>query len=138
MKKIAVIEDDELLNKALVITLEKEGYQVTAGKSCRDGIALLQNNPDLMLVDINLPDGNGISICREAERFSKIPVLFLRRGGRQFSVSRPQDQLEEKTGVLPGASDKSHGKGVQSSGTSGPKPRTDSDKGDYTGENLGY
>ena len=30
MKKIAVIEDDELLNKALVITLEKEGYQVTA------------------------------------------------------------------------------------------------------------
>ena len=77
MKKIAVIEDDELLNKALVITLEKEGYQVTAGKSCRDGIALLQNNPDLMLVDINLPDGNGISICREAERFSKIPVLFL-------------------------------------------------------------
>lgn len=77
MKKIAVIEDDELLNKALVITLEKEGYQVTAGKSCRDGIALLQDNPDLMLVDINLPDGNGISICREAERFSKIPVLFL-------------------------------------------------------------
>ena len=48
MKKIAVIEDDELLNKALVITLEKEGYQVTAGKSCRDGIALLQDNPDLM------------------------------------------------------------------------------------------
>ena len=77
MKKIAVIEDDELLNKALVITLEKEGYQVTAGKSCRDGIGLLQDNPDLMLVDINLPDGNGISICREAERFSKIPVLFL-------------------------------------------------------------
>ena len=36
MKKIAVIEDDELLNQALVITLEKEGYQVTAGKSCRE------------------------------------------------------------------------------------------------------
>lgn len=51
MKKIAVIEDDELLNQALVITLKKEGYQVTTGKSCRDGIALLQDNPDLMLVD---------------------------------------------------------------------------------------
>ena len=77
MKKIAVIEDDELLNQALVITLKKEGYQVTTGKSCRYGIALLQDNPDLMLVDINLPDGNGISICREAEHFGKTPVLFL-------------------------------------------------------------
>ena len=77
MKKIAVIEDDELLNQALVITLKKEGYQVTTGKSCRDAIALLQDNPDLMLVDINLPDGNGISICREAEHFGKTPVLFL-------------------------------------------------------------
>ena len=66
MKKIAVIEDDELLNQALVITLEKEGYQVTAVKSCSEGIALLQDGPDLMLVDINLPDGNGIAVFREA------------------------------------------------------------------------
>ena len=88
MKKIAVIEDDELLNQALVITLEKEGYQVTAGKSCREGIALLQDGPDLMLVDINLPDGNGIAVCREAERFGKIPVLFL------TARDEEQDMLE--------------------------------------------
>lgn len=88
MKKITVIEDDKLLNQALAIALEKSGYQVSSGFSCREAMTLLKENPDLMLVDINLPDGSGISICRKAEEFGHIPVLFL------TARDEEQDMLE--------------------------------------------
>ena len=77
MKKIAVIEDDHLFNRALSITLEKEGYCVLNGYTYRDAQKLIKEKPDLMIVDINLPDGEGFSVCKEAESYGEIPVIFL-------------------------------------------------------------
>lgn len=77
MKKIAVIEDDKLLNQALVMALTKSGYQVKSGFTCQEGRRLIEENPDLIVMDISLPDGDGVSLCREAAEYGKIPVLFL-------------------------------------------------------------
>lgn len=77
MKKIAVIEDDHLYNRALSIALEKEGYCVLNGYTYRDARKLIKEQPDLMIVDINLPDGDGFLICKEAESYGEIPVIFL-------------------------------------------------------------
>lgn len=77
MTKIAIIEDDLLFNKALSITLKKEGYCVMQGYSCQEARQIIRQEPDLMIVDINLPDGNGFSICKEAESHGAIPVIFL-------------------------------------------------------------
>lgn len=77
MEKIAVIEDDKLLNQALCITLQKEGYVVSSALQCRDGLKIIDARPDLLLLDIGLPDGSGMELCRYAAEEKDIPVLFL-------------------------------------------------------------
>ena len=57
METIGIIEDDELLGQALAIALRKEGYETLSAVNCREGRGLLEKNPDLLLIDINLPDG---------------------------------------------------------------------------------
>ena len=65
MKKILLVEDDDLLNKTLTYNLISEGYDtvsvLNAGKATE---LLTQSEYDLVLLDINLPDGNGYDLCR--------------------------------------------------------------------------
>lgn len=77
MSKILVIEDDKLLNEALCIALKKEGYEALPADTCRVARSLLMQNPDLMIVDINLPDGDGISFCRRVGEEHRVPAIFL-------------------------------------------------------------
>ena len=77
MKNIAIIEDDELLNEALSRMLTKAGYETLRAYTLREGISLVSRLPDLMIIDINLPDGEGTELCRKAREYSTIPVLFL-------------------------------------------------------------
>ena len=65
MKRIMIVEDDALLNKTLVYNLISDGYEVTSALNV--GIAtelLTKTEYDLILLDINLPDGNGYDLCR--------------------------------------------------------------------------
>ena len=78
MKTIAIVEDDRLLNEALSRMLSGAGYRVLRGYALRDGITLIYEDPDLMIIDIGLPDGEGTEICRRAGDYSRIPVLFER------------------------------------------------------------
>ena len=78
MANIFLLEDDRILSKGIAIALEKDGHQVTAAYGY---IEALQNyglrNYDLFLLDINLPDGNGMNFCRKIRQTSQLPVLFL-------------------------------------------------------------
>jgi len=65
MKKILLVEDDALLNKTLTYNLISEGYDIESAMNA--GIAaelLAQTEYDMVLLDINLPDGNGYDLCR--------------------------------------------------------------------------
>lgn len=77
MEKIGIIEDEPLLNQALKIALEKEGFQTLQAFSVGEGRRLAKEKPDLYLVDINLPDGDGIRLCREILGKEQAPVIFL-------------------------------------------------------------
>ena len=77
MKTIAIIEDDKLLNEALSRMITKAGYETLRAYTLREGISLIYRLPDLMIIDINLPDGEGTKLCRQAREYSTIPVLFL-------------------------------------------------------------
>lgn len=77
METIGIVEDDELLGQALSIALQKEGFQTISALNRREGMRLLDQDPDLLLIDINLPDGDGISFCRDVRKYQEIPAIFL-------------------------------------------------------------
>jgi DNA-binding response OmpR family regulator len=65
MKKILLVEDDALLNKTLTYNLISEGYDTVSALNADTATeALARTEFDLVLLDINLPDGNGYDLCR--------------------------------------------------------------------------
>lgn len=75
--KIEIIEDDRLLGQALEIFLKKEGYETALARSCREARERLEPSVCLLLVDITLPDGDGIRLYRELTKSRPIPGIFL-------------------------------------------------------------
>lgn len=81
MKKIVLIEDDSDLFALLKYNLEKERFQVAGSKTGRGAIELCRREqPDLIILDIMLPDSDGLDICRGIRRdpeLNHVPVIFL-------------------------------------------------------------
>jgi DNA-binding response OmpR family regulator len=81
MKKIALIEDDADLFGLVKYNLEKEGFIVAGAQTGRGAIDLFRREkPDLILLDIMLPDSDGLDICkgvRNHPELAHIPVIFL-------------------------------------------------------------
>ena len=83
MSKIFLVEDELALAEAVVLNLELEGYSVKQIANGRVAIEQLQDlgNADLVILDIMLPEVNGIDICKKLREFSDVPVLFLSAKG---------------------------------------------------------
>lgn len=78
MKNILLVEDDEYIQNSVLELLSQEGY-FAAGCSClgEARAALRQRIPDLVILDVLLPDGSGFDFCREIRQSCRIPILFL-------------------------------------------------------------
>lgn len=81
MRKIAVIEDDADLYTLIKYNLEKEGFAVVGAQTGRGVIELCRRDrPDLVLLDIMLPDSDGLEICkgiRQHPELAHLPIIFL-------------------------------------------------------------
>lgn len=78
MKCIAIVEDEVMMREELSEILKKADYRVFAIEHFHDITGqLLEAAPDLVLLDINLPDASGFQVCREIKAKSAIPVLVL-------------------------------------------------------------
>jgi DNA-binding response OmpR family regulator len=81
MKKILLIEDDADLFSLLKYNLEKEGFSLTGQQTGKGAIELCrQERPDLILLDIMLPDSDGLDICKGIRRdpdLASVPIIFL-------------------------------------------------------------
>lgn len=78
MSRILFIEDDEALALGVEYTLQEEGYEVIrvgTVKECKETID--RENFDLVLLDINLPDGNGYDVCKYIKSKKDTPIIFL-------------------------------------------------------------
>ena len=89
MIKVGLIEDDRLLNESLALLLEKEGYQIYKGYSVADGLKMLNNGLDLLILDVTLPDGLGFSII---ERAKAVPVIFLTARDEEADMIRAYER----------------------------------------------
>ena len=81
MKKILLIEDDSDLYALLKYNLEKEGFQMVGAQTGKGAVELCRRErPDLALLDIMLPDSDGLDICkgiRSHPELAHIPIIFL-------------------------------------------------------------
>jgi len=75
--QILIIEDEPAIRKLLCIALEGEGYAVSEASTGADGLrAVATNAPDLVILDLGLPDKDGQHVLRELREFSQVPVII--------------------------------------------------------------
>jgi two-component system KDP operon response regulator KdpE len=75
---ILVIEDEPAIRDVLRVLLGKEGYLlVEAGTAARGEVEARSHKPDLLLVDLGLPDGDGLAVIRRVRAWSPVPIIVL-------------------------------------------------------------
>ncbi|MDR2888440.1 MAG: response regulator transcription factor [Lachnospiraceae bacterium] len=77
MQTILLVEDDSTLRMGMGDALEREGFLVLTAENIVGARNYLPMMPSLVLLDLNLPDGNGFSLCEEIKRKFNIPIIFL-------------------------------------------------------------
>ena len=79
METIMIIEDDRRIREELSLLLISAGYTALAvTEFTEEPIKLLkENHPDLILMDINIPGGSGVSLCAQIRKISQVPVIFV-------------------------------------------------------------
>ncbi len=81
-KEILIIDDDEKLNKLLKEFLGRFGYNVKTAIHPKKGLEMISSNPpDLIILDIMLPDIDGFNVCKEIRKNLSIPVIMLTARG---------------------------------------------------------
>ncbi|KRE46568.1 response regulator transcription factor [Paenibacillus sp. Soil724D2] len=77
MKKILIIDDEAGLRKLLADYFEVNGYLVLTAKDGNEALRQVEKQPDIILLDINMPEINGLDVCRKIRSFVSCPILFL-------------------------------------------------------------
>ena len=78
MSKILIVEDEVKIARFVTLELEHEGYEVKAAHDGRTGLMLCESwQPDLMILDLMLPELSGIEVCRRLRQTSDVPIIML-------------------------------------------------------------
>lgn len=83
--KILIIEDDPYICELIIIYLEKSGYTASIANDGMKGLEMFYDNPpDLVILDIMMPEMDGWEVCREIRKFDKTPVIMLTGKGESY------------------------------------------------------
>ena len=95
--RILVVDDEELLVKGIRFNLENEGYEVITGSDGQQAIDLAKSEkPDLIVLDLMMPNVDGLQACQEIRQFSEVPVIML---------SAKSEDMDKLLGFEQGADD---------------------------------
>ena len=90
--KILLVEDDAALRSALEELLLREGYDVAKVSNVRSAVEAMNVEIDLAMLDVGLPDGDGVSLCRQwRSEGVQTPILFLTAKDEELDVVRGLD-----------------------------------------------
>ena len=97
LAKILIVDDDPVIRNLIQRFLSKQKYQVEAAEDGKTALAIFEQfNPDLVILDVNLPDATGYNLCEEMQKRTKVFVLML--------TSRA-DEADKIRGFAQGADD---------------------------------
>jgi len=95
MSEVVLIENEQVLIDVLENRLTKEGYEVKIAKESRQGLKLAKNDiPDLILLDVVMPDADGFEILKEMEKdnkLSEVPIIIISNSGQPEELERARD-----------------------------------------------
>src|SRR4029077_14269462 len=96
-KRILVVEDDATIRDTLTFNLKKEGYVVTVAQDGADAVARARSSrPDLILLDLMLPELNGLEVCRILRQEGNVPIIML---------TAKESEVDKVVGLQLGADD---------------------------------
>lgn len=76
--KILVVDDEELLVKGIRFNLQNEGYEIITGSNGVEAVEMAkQNTPDLIILDVMMPEMDGMTACARIREFSNVPIILL-------------------------------------------------------------
>lgn len=76
--KILVIDDDSAVTDLLSLLLKSQGFEVSATNNSSDGLTMIrEDSPDLVVLDLMMPEVDGWEVCRAVRAFSRVPIIVL-------------------------------------------------------------
>lgn len=85
MQKIGIIEDEKNISDMIKYNLEREGYEVFTAYDGQEGLTLIENESlDLLLLDIMLPNIDGLDICKRVRQKMEIPIIIISAKADEF------------------------------------------------------
>lgn len=95
--KILVVDDDASTRKMINTALDQNGYDVVEAGTAADAIeAINREDPDVVLLDLILPDGDGVQVCKEVREYSEVSIIM---------VTAKRDLTDRLAGLDAGADD---------------------------------
>ncbi|HMB18597.1 MAG TPA: response regulator transcription factor [Gaiellaceae bacterium] len=83
-RTILLVEDEESITTPLLEALRREGFDTAVSATAGESLALADRvKPDLVLLDVMLPDGSGFDVCRELRARSRVPIIMLTARGEE-------------------------------------------------------
>jgi two-component system response regulator RegX3 len=82
-RRILLVEDETSITEPLVEALRGEGFDAEVAGTFAQALELARRDPDLVLLDVMLPDGSGLDVCRELRRTSQVPIIMLTARGEE-------------------------------------------------------
>jgi two-component system response regulator RegX3 len=83
-RTILLVEDERSITEPLAAALEREGFDASVAGTVADALERARElEPDLVLLDVMLPDGSGFDVCRELRQTSKVPIIMLTARGEE-------------------------------------------------------
>ena len=76
--KAILINEDKIFSESLIYALEQDGYMIDQATNIEEAVnKIKETNYDLVLLDILLPDGNGLTLCQNIRKHSQVPIIIV-------------------------------------------------------------
>ena len=100
--QILLVDDDPILVRTLQLNLERDGFQVAVASNGQEALKTLERRiPDLMLVDLLLPDMHGFELSRRVKQYLDVPIIMVTAVGAEESVVKGIESYAEDYVVKP-------------------------------------